>query len=247
MSKTCGVTIHRVFHVYQNIFDYFGMQISKSERKQMQWKVDIGESLVKAKLKAPSYYGKMKSPRGLLFSIGTFLNPYCKLTLLQEWDLDASGDTEYEMSYKKEFIVYYDLYNPPINNQAADVSIPRSGLNCQSKYLYSARHKAIILSKALPDLETDSEIEPLEPDAALMNPTWEACLAEIFYKANILDCSKVNAGRFCNLAWVARDILAGQVSSVGVQRVFSMAREVIRYQRSRLKSSTIRSSMPVKS
>jgi len=46
---------------------------------------------------------------------------------------------------------------------------------------------------------------------------------------------------------MARDILAVQGGSVGVLRVFSMARDVIPYRRSRLKSSTIRSSMLVKS
>jgi len=44
---------------------------------------------------------------------------------------------------------------------------------------------------------------------------------------------------------MARDILAVQGGSVGVARVFSMARDVIPYRRSRLKSSTISSSMLV--
>jgi hypothetical protein len=46
---------------------------------------------------------------------------------------------------------------------------------------------------------------------------------------------------------MARDILAVQGGSVGVERVFSMARDVVPYRRSRLKSSTIRASMLVKS
>jgi len=46
---------------------------------------------------------------------------------------------------------------------------------------------------------------------------------------------------------MARDILAIQGGSGGVERVFSMARDVIPYRRSRLQSSTIRSSMLVKS
>jgi len=54
-------------------------------------------------------------------------------------------------------------------------------------------------------------------------------------------------GRFPNLARMARDILTVQGGSVGVEWVFSMARDVIPYRRSRLKSSTIRSSMLVKS
>jgi len=46
---------------------------------------------------------------------------------------------------------------------------------------------------------------------------------------------------------MARDILAVQGGSVGVERVFRMGRDVIPYRGSRLKSSTIRSSMLVKS
>jgi len=179
--------------------------------------------------------------------IGTWLNPYCKLNLFREWDLDASGETEYEKSYQKEFIAYYDLYYVQINNQAPDLSIPRSGLNSRSKHLYTSRHIAVILSEALAYIETNSEIEPPEPDAEGTDPTREACLAGIFYKANILEWWKVNAERFPNLARIARDILAVQGGSVGVERVFSMARDVIPYRRSRLKSSTIRSSMQVKS
>jgi len=46
---------------------------------------------------------------------------------------------------------------------------------------------------------------------------------------------------------MARDVLAVQAGSVGVERVFSMARDVIPYRRSRWKSSTSRGSMLVKS
>jgi hypothetical protein len=69
----------------------------------------------------------------------------------------------------------------------------------------------------------------------------------ICYEANILEWWKGNAGRFPNLARMAKDILGVQGGSVGVERVFSMARDMIPYRRSRRKSSTIRSSMLVKS
>jgi len=36
MSKTRGVTIHRVFQVYQDILDHLEMQISNLEQKRMQ-------------------------------------------------------------------------------------------------------------------------------------------------------------------------------------------------------------------
>jgi len=197
-------------------------------------------------LKAASYYGKTESPKGLLFGIGTCLNPYFKLNLFRECDLDASGETEYEKSYKKEFIAYYDQYYAPINNQPPDMSIPQTGLNSQSTHLYSSRYRAVILSEALAYIETDSEMEPPEPEAEATDPTREACPAGIFYNANIQEWWKVNVGRFPNLTRMARDIVAVQGGSVGVERVFSMARDVIPYLRSGLKSSTIRSSMLVK-
>jgi len=236
-----------VFQGYQDIFVYLEMQISQLERKWMQWKVDIREGLVKAKLKPASYYGKMQNPRGLLFSIRTCLNPYCKINRFREWDHDASRETKYEKSYKKEFIGYYDLYYVPINNHAPDMAIPGSGLNGRSKPLYSSRHRVVILSEAFVYLETGSEIEPPESDAQVADPTREACRGGTFFEANIVQWWKVNAGRFPNLPRMARDILAVQEGSVGVEWVFSMARDVLPYQRSRLKSITIRSSMLVKS
>jgi len=127
------------------------------------------------------------------------------------------------------------------------MSIPRSCLNSGSKHLYSPSQRALIQGVALAYIETDSEIEPPEPDAEATDPTREACPAVTFYKVNILEWWKVNAGSFPNLAPMARDILAVQGGSVGVELVFRMARDVIPYWRSQLKCRTIRSSMVVKS
>jgi len=69
----------------------------------------------------------------------------------------------------------------------------------------------------------------------------------LFYEANILEWWMVNAGRFPNLARMARDILALQGGSVGVEWVFSIARDRSPYRRSRRESSTIRSGILVKS
>jgi len=93
----------------------------------------------------------------------------------------------------------------------------------------------------------DPEIEPPAPDAEVTDPMREAYPAGMFYEANILEWWKVNAGRFPNLAPMGRDILAGHGSRVGVERVCSMARDVIPYRRSQLKSSTIKASILVKS
>jgi hypothetical protein len=246
MSKTRGVTIHRVFQVYQDIFDHLETQIAKLERKRMQWKVDIREGLLRAKLKAAVYYGKTENPRGLLFGVGACLNPYSKLDLFREWDLDAGGETDYEKSYKKEFTAFYDLHYAPMNARGPDTPIPRTGLNSRSK-LHGSRSRTILVNEALAYIESESEVEPPEPATGASDSMPDTNPAGIFYEANILEWWKINAGRFPNLARMARDILAVQGGSVGVERVFSMARDVVPYRRSRLKSSTIRASMLVKS
>ena len=88
-----------------------------------------------------------------------------------------------------------------------------------------------MVSEALAYIESDSEIEPPESVAEVSDSTLEASPAGIFYEANILEWWKVNAGRFPNLSQMARDILAVQRGSVGVERVFRMARDVIPYRR----------------
>ena len=97
-----------------------------------------------------------------------------------------------------------------------------------------------MVSEALIYIDSDSEIEPPEPRAEATDPASNPTPAGIFYEANILEWWKVNARRVPNLARMARDVLAVQAGSVGVERVFSMARDVIPYRRSRLKSSTSR-------
>jgi len=207
--------------------------IAKLEGKGMQCKVDIREGLLKAKLKAAAYHGKTQGPRGVLFGIRACLNPYCKLNLFREWDIDdTSGMAGYEKSYKTEFIRYYDLYYAPINAQGPDTPIPRSGLNSRSKHHHRSRQRVITISEALAYMKSDSEVEPPDSAAEDIDPTHDESPTGIFYEANILEWWKVNSGRFPNLSRMARDNLAVQGGSVGVECVFSMVRDVIFYRRS---------------
>src|SRR5437588_6818709 len=92
MSKTRVQTIHKVFVVYNCIFDHLEYQISILENKRKRWKVDIQEALGKAKEKASKYYTKTENPRGLLLALGACLNLYSKLDLFKEWDTtEAEG------------------------------------------------------------------------------------------------------------------------------------------------------------
>jgi hypothetical protein len=108
MSKTHGVTIHRVFQVYQEIFDHLEDQVEKLQNKRMRWKVDIRQALEKAIEKAKVHYGKTENPRGLLLGIAACLNPYCKLELYKGWDDDEGNDIldpgSWTQQYRSQFI-----------------------------------------------------------------------------------------------------------------------------------------------
>lgn len=67
------------------------------------------------------------------------------------------------------------------------------------------------------------------------------------YESNVAGYWKNNTERFPNLSRMARDILAVQGGSVGVERIFSMGRDVIPYRRNRLESKSIRATMIAKS
>lgn len=134
------------------------------------------------------YYGNTDSPSGRLFGIEICLNSYCKLNLLLVWDIDASGETEYKRLYKKEFITYYDLHNPPTNAQVPETPpIPRSGLNSRSKRMHDSRQRAIMVSEGLEYIESDFKMEPPDPITKARNSTLEATPVGILYETTILE------------------------------------------------------------
>lgn len=53
-----------------------------------------------------------------------------------------------------------------------------------------------MVSETIVYIESNSEIEPPEPPTEVTDPASTSSPAGIFYKANILEWWKVNAGRF---------------------------------------------------
>jgi hypothetical protein len=54
-----------------------------------------------------------------------------------------------------------------------------------------------------------------------------------------LDWWRINEGKYPALANMARDFLAVPIAGVGVERIFSLARDIVTYRRNRLKGVTI--------
>jgi len=250
MSKTRGPTIHRVFQVYDTIFDHLDNQISILEKKRMRWKVDIRQALENARVKAAKYYGKTENPRGLLMALGVCLNPYSKLDLFDDWDrvehdgAPPPGVELYTKKYRAIFIQYYnENYRPPLETGAdgdltASITQARSsGFGRRSKLIAPRPCRLPEQNESIEYIDSPPEIDYEERSNSENN----------FYEPDILQFWKNNTSKYPNLSRMARDVLAVQGGSVGVERVFSMGRDVIPYRRNRLEKKSIRATMIVKS
>jgi hypothetical protein len=248
MSRTRAPTIQKVFVVYDCIFDHLANQISILENKRMRWKVDIREALGKAREKASKYYSKTENPRGLLMALGACLNPYSKLDLFQDWDATevegtpSPGSNSYTEQYRQLFIQYYnEHYGPRLETRAIEDLTPSttsarpSGFNRRSRVPPVRSSRPTERNECLEYIDSPNEVD------------YQLDSEDPLYESNVLQFWKNNTARFPNLAQMARDILAVQGGSVGVERVFSMGRDVIPYRRNRLESKSIRATMIVKS
>ena len=250
MSKTRGPTIHRVFDVYDAIFDHLDDQIFLLSKKRMRWKVEIREALEKAREKASKYYGKTENPRGLLMALGACLNPYTKLEPFRVWDAteadEIPGAKTYTEKYRQLFIQYYNKhYRPPL--ETGPVEDPTAGTTQARSTGFGRRSKLSTVRYSQP-VERNECLEYIDsPNEVDYEEGLKKNSDNPLYEANILQYWKNNVGRFPNLTRMARDILAVQGGSVGVERIFSMGRDVIPYRRNRLESKSIRATVIVKS
>ncbi len=254
MSKSHNVTIHRVFEVYQNIFDHIDDQREKLSNKRMRWKMDIRFALDKSLDKAKAYYGKTENPRGLLLSLATCLNPYQKLELYKEWDEEeGNGPNDpgsYTATYRRQFIAHYEKHYAPPEERS---TLPtRQGLPIPRRMGVRGRSKQPLPSDgSMPTSEAiqyiDSPVEPEPPEPVSKSRCHDHDKPQgRFYESDLLGYWRFTSGRLPNLARMARDILAVPANGVGVERVFNTARDLLPYRRNRMNAVTIQASMVVK-
>jgi hypothetical protein len=102
LSKSKDVTIHRVFKVYNKLFDHMEKSISRLKRKRVAWKQVMLTSLEAAKNKLSVYYKDTNHMDGDLYAIGTILSPQDKLQFFStpDWDLEEGG-VDYRATYRQ--------------------------------------------------------------------------------------------------------------------------------------------------
>jgi hypothetical protein len=102
LSKSKDVTIHRVFKVYNKLFDHLEKSIRQLRRKRVAWKQVMLASLEAAKNKLSIYYRDTDNMDGDLYAIGTILSPQDKLQFFSTADWDPEeGRIDYRAMYRQ--------------------------------------------------------------------------------------------------------------------------------------------------
>ena len=112
LSKSKDVTIHRVFKVYNKLFDHLEKSIRQRRRKRVAWKQVMLASLEAAKNKLSIYYRDTDNMDGHLYAIGTILSPQDKLQFFStaDWDPEEGG-IDYRATYRQSLESSLEKYS----------------------------------------------------------------------------------------------------------------------------------------
>jgi hypothetical protein len=123
LSKSKDVTIHRVFKIYNKLFDHLEKSIRQLRQKRVAWKQVMLASLEAAKNKLSIYYKDTDNIDGYLYAIGTILSPQDKLQFFSTTDWDPEeGGIDYRTTYRQSLESYLKKYSENLaqNQQILD-------------------------------------------------------------------------------------------------------------------------------
>ena len=117
LSEHQGPTIHKVFEVYETLFNHLEHAAHLLEPKQVDWKVKLRLGVKQAYEKLWSYYSCTYKEEGYIYAIATILNPVAKLQafITASWIEDGK---DWAGTYQEIFIKIFKYYankNPEIN------------------------------------------------------------------------------------------------------------------------------------
>lgn len=124
VSKMNGPSVHRVFEIYNAIFDHLDDRMERLKSKRAAWKIQLRDALSKAHDKLRTYYAKTYESQGFIYAIATILYPGAKLKCFktQVWqDTTKNWHDTYEKIFHKVF-QYYSDRNPNIKVQSGTYS-----------------------------------------------------------------------------------------------------------------------------
>jgi len=86
MSKRHTVTLHHVFTVYNDMFNYMDGVMQSLAKKKTQWKEDLFFAVEIARQKLSKYYAAVTPMTGMLLISAHILHPFRKLSSFRKWE-----------------------------------------------------------------------------------------------------------------------------------------------------------------
>ena len=222
VSKARSPTIQDGFAIFDDLFDHVEDKIQELEGTRASWKVDLRDALHKLSVVLKKYY-KNTELSGLIYNLACILDPAKKLSLHERWDR-LEDKPIWVDHYRKEFISYFDTHYRQYMSESptAGSSLPPPKASGKESYRQRLLRRTIA--------------NPNENELTRYLDTPPLKLSD----DDPLIWWSQNANQYPALAKMAKRILAVPISSVGVERVFSVARDVLPYRRNRLSGGMIK-------
>ena len=120
ISEMRGPSVHKVFDVYESLFEHLEGSIETLQRKQISWKERLCSGLHQAHRKLRLYYSKTYQDEGYLYAIATILNPAAKLEKFTtaSWIDDGTNWIEVYQQVFSQVFEYYKQKHSKISVEA---------------------------------------------------------------------------------------------------------------------------------
>jgi hypothetical protein len=224
-SHSSGVTINTAWMAYTDIFRHLEKYNALLRGTGQPWKVPLANCLGVAHKKLSEYYSRTDGPRGLLYNLASVLDPTKKLSLYNGNGFEVNHAQEYEAEFRQFHDDFYSHLCEQVQSEPpGQVSL---GIDLTSIAIAKRRQSM-----------------PQSTSGSVVDKYLRSSLTTEF---NPLEFWEVHEPFMPSLAQMAKDVLAIPVAGVGVERIFSIARQICSYQRNHLDAETIMQLMIVRS
>ena len=246
LSTTKTSTIHLAWSIYNSLFRHIETIEQQFMGKRLLWKVNIRNALPDAREKLTKYYTKTSGKHGLLYNLGTVLNPGTKLSAYtvsdpsDDWAIEtqSSNHTQesYESQFKQQFLSYYNVHY----RGTADTQRDRNAFNGPG---------FLPITRSVEDEMDDIVLQSIPSHRVQQRPgnnrsdfyseARDYLKMPLQQKVLPLDWWRAHEATFPALSRMAKDVFAVPLAGVGVERVFSIAKGVVTSSQNRLRGETI--------
>lgn len=110
LSEHTGTTIHRVYDIYDSLFNHIEDYLPKLQSKQFGWKKRLYRGLKAAQEKLQKYYAETSRFHGDIYAIAAILNPCNKLETFKGASWTSDRGHNYAGRYQKKLRDIYHYY-----------------------------------------------------------------------------------------------------------------------------------------